>query len=173
MATGPITKAEDHLVETLANCARFQTLVGALNATEAKASIHTDALTEPASDGIYTQAELEALHPYALVATDGDAGYYMEFSSMSAVGGHEYADGGRIVLALARIAPGVSITADERGWKEIVGEIIAQLFVLAGGAGYLAITAIRLVALDRFHPDDQVDMADAQGARLAVEWGAD
>ena len=172
MATGPIAKAEDYLKETLANCAAFRTLVGAADAAGAKASIYTDALTEPVSGGVYSQAELEALHPFALIATDADAGFYMEFSSISS-GGHEYADGGRILLRLVRIAPGVSIASDERGWKEIFGAILDQLFGLAGGAGYLAITAIRVLSMDRFHPDDQVDMADAQGVTVAIEWGGE
>jgi hypothetical protein len=173
-AAGPISLAEEYLKTQLANVAAFQTFVSAANAAAALLSIYNDALPAPAAaNGVYTKAELVALHPYAVVETDPEGGYEMTFAAMGS-GGHEYLDSGRIILRMVRIVPAdTSIQDAERGWKNTVGQIMDGLFDLAGGAGYLAITGIALVGLHRFHPDDEVDMGDAQGATIAVDWGSE
>jgi len=172
-ASGPISLAEDYLKETLAACGTFQTLVEAEDATEAKASIYNDALPEPAAGDEYTKAELTGYHPYATIETDPDGGYDMIFDAVGA-GGHDCRDAGRLIVRIARIVPDNTGIADaERGWKNTIGNILAELWGNAGAAGFLAITGVALIGLHRFHPDNEPGMGDAQGATIAVEWGSE
>lgn len=174
MAAGPISLAEDYLKATLAASATFRTLVEAEDAEAAEASIHNDALPAPAAaDGVYTKTELEGYHPYALVDTDPDGGYQMVFSAVGA-GGYEYGDSGKLILRLARLVPAdTDVAAVERSWKNTIGQILTEMGDVAGTAGYLAITGMTLVSLDRFHPDNEPGMGDAQGATVAIDWGAE
>lgn len=171
---GPISLAEDYLETTLANCAAFQSLVSAANAAAALLSIYNDALPAPADGEGYTKAELVALHPYALIETDADGGYAMGFASVNADGSHNYRDAGKLCLRIVRqVTAGGEIVDDERTWKNTIGQILTQLWALAGQAGYLAITGIAVEGWHRFHPNDEPAMGDAQGVTIAVEWGAE
>ena len=172
---GPISLAEDYLADTLAAVSAFQTLVGAASAAEAKESIYNDALPAPAADGgEYTLAELQDYHPYALVETDPEGGYQMDFASIGGDGTHEYRDSGKLILRIVRLIDTAGeIEDDERTFKNTIGQILDGLWGLAGQAGYLAITAIRVVGWHRFHPNDEPALGDAQGVKVEVHWGTE
>jgi len=176
MTSGGISLAEEYLKASLAASSHFQALVEAENAEAALESIHNDGLPPPAAaDGRYTKTELVGYHPYGIVATDPERGYATRFSAIGSTGGHEYVDAGSLVLVLARIVPAeeTAIATAERAWKDVVGPILADLWAVAGLAGYLAVTAIELAELARYHPDDEPEMGDAQQATLLVDWGVE
>ena len=169
---GPISLAEDYLEATLAGCAAFRTLVAAANPAAAKTSIHNDALPAPAAGEGYTKTELQALHPFGLIKTDPEGGYAQGFSSANSDGSHNYRDGGKLILRIYRqVTAGSEIADDERTWKNTVGQILDQLWALAGQAGYLAITAIAIEGWHRFHPDNEPAMGDVQGVTIGIHWG--
>lgn len=170
---GPISLAEEYLRSTLADVTAFRTWCGAANQSEALARIHNDGLPAPADleDG-YTKTELQSYAPYAIVETDEEDGYRMQFASVG--DGYNYAEGGKLILRLVQIVAAGDkddIEEAERKWKNSIGQIMAGLFEKAGGAGYLAITGLELAELFRFHPNDQPALGDQQGAMIGVEWG--
>ncbi len=172
---GPISLAEEYLRATLADVTAFRTWCGAAGQAEALAKIHNDGL--PAATDLengYTKSELQDYAPYAIIETAEEAGYRMRFSAVGS--SHEYADGGKLVLRLVQfVAVGDKddVKEAERKWKNAIGQIMAGLFGLAGGAGYLAITGLELEELFRFHPNDNPALGDQQGAMIGVEWGSE
>lgn len=176
--TTPVTDAEGYLRATLADVAAFRSWCGAADQAAALARIHIDATTAPADsqNEEYTDAELAALIPYALIATDPDGGYRMRAAGINADNSTNWIDSGRLVLELIQLVPAQqarNIAAAEAAWKQDLGKILVGLWTLAGKAGYLAITAIHLAALYRIDDDDKASLGDQQGATLTIDWGED
>lgn len=168
--SGGPSLALDYLKTTLANSAAFQTLVGAEDATEAKASIYLHSLPVPADANQYTLAELTGYRPYALLWTTRYEGAHEASDSA-----HRFRENGAMSMQIEQDVASAITTNNaevELRWENTIGNIIGELFDLAGQAGYLAITRISANdGLHRTHPDQYATLGDSQWADLEVEWG--
>jgi len=140
-AAGPLSLVEQTLKNTLGDCAAFRTWVGASGddaQEQARNRIHRAALGPPDDLAEYTKAELARKRPYVLfwdtpdfeIIADSDAGY--EITGTLAV---------RFEWDVPEAIKNDPDEIDLR-FKNIVGEILAELFAKRTEGGYLAVTAI-------------------------------
>ncbi len=166
---GELSLAQDFLRTQLADCAEFRTLVGAANQAQALDDIYQDVLPDPADAVEYTQAELIALRPYALIGMSNEDGLTLEHVSTGS--SFDFSPSGTFEVWIVRDLPGAEDgTTADLTWRNIVATIVTELAALAGQAGYLAFERIELVALHRNHPDLAQTQGDNQLAMLRVEW---
>ena len=170
---GPIMLAQEYLRTTLADSAAFRTFVGASGSeaqTQALNRIHHEGLPLEKVGETFTASELRALRPCAIVwIDDGGAGY-----STTALAAGVWSDRGSLHVELQWDVPdeirGDMDEADRR-FKSLVGQIIADIKVLAYAGGYLACEEISLVEGPvHIHPDDESSQGDYVWVRLHVTW---
>jgi hypothetical protein len=139
MAAGILSLAQDALRSTLADSTTYRALTDpVMEQAAALASIHRDGLPAPADTHEYTLAELEGYRPFATIVDDDDNSF-----AGSTV---DWMHRGRMLVTIERDAPdGASPTPSDpatKEWRDIIGQIIADLQTVAGTAGYLDITSI-------------------------------
>ena len=167
---GELSKAQDNLRTQLADSSEFRTLVGAANQAQALDDIYQDVLPDPADGVEYTQAELIALRPYALIGMSDEDGF--SFEHVSTGTSYDFTPRSTLELWIVRDLPsGEDGTTADLTWRNIVLTIMEEIADLAGQAGYLAFTGIDLIALHRNHPDLEPTQGDNQLAMLRVVWG--
>ena len=168
-ASGPLSTADDRLIQTLADAAAFRTWCSAADQAEALARIHQDGLPSPAAE-TYTPAELNTYRPFAICWTEPDGGFRVE---KDAVGGAvwEYRDGGRMAAYLEQQAPDLEPGPLARTVKNSIGDIIDDVLALAGQAGYLAVK--RLVVYGPYRSELVAETAqdDAMAFYFDIVWG--
>ena len=167
--SGILSLPMKYLRDSLADCAAFRTFAGAADQAAALARIHYFELTPPADVEAYTKAEITALRPYAIVATQDRNGFSAELDGAS--DHFEFADSGRLWLYVARTVAG---DQPELEFCNHLGAIVAGLCKLAGQAGYLALTEISLEAGPfRGHHDLDPTEGIEQIAVFSIDYGTE
>lgn len=172
---GSISLAQENFRVTIADTATFRQLVEAADRAAALEHLYHDGLPEPANGTEYTKEEIQDYRPWGIVFTDDHRGFRRRKVS---TGG--FRSSGRLRLRLCRECP--NPTADGPNseavleWKNIVGQIIAELcsLAVAGDSEHLAFDEI---ALDYGPFASAPELAAAQGvwqgAELSVAWGGE
>ena len=151
-----------HLQTLLANCASFQTWVGADNVEEAKAKIHLIAIGGD-----------DFNRPFALIAQGDD------WQSRADAGGASnwLQDSGSLLLLFeANIK---STYQDKNHYKDAeleftnpIGTVLQDMKTLAGKSGYLTINEIRKKAGPmRSDPDEKATEGDYYQIIFDIAWG--
>ncbi len=159
--------AKANLKATLADAAAFRTWVGASDHAGADAHIYSNRLPAPADTdtGVYTQAELTALRPFAIVMPTEQDPYQLTGIAISDA--TDFAETGKLRILLEQNA-----AEDPETWETTVDGIITGIKGLAGKAGYLDIANLRIVALYlKAAADDIPTLGDFQQAMLELDWG--
>jgi len=169
---GPISLAQSHLRQMLADCPAFRTWASAADVTAALARIHQESLPPPAEHASeHTLAELHNYRPYALIWTAAENGLRLRADAASA----EYEESGRLMIQLIQDVPADLAgqpAALDMAFKNSVGQIMADLCAHSGQAGYLCIRELGLAyGPYRTHPDDLPSLGDAIAVELIVDWG--
>ncbi len=179
---GPISLSLDNLANTLADSENFRTFVGAADRAAALAKIHVGALPRPGTPPAfehreYTEAEITALRPYALIWVDEAGGGLV--STKVAAG--TFVQSGRIKCQLIQnVAAGIADDLPEVDlvFNNSIGEIIDDLYALVAlgvTATYSYLAAIDRIVTDagpsRLDAESEAGMGDAQGVELGIEWG--
>jgi len=170
---GCLSLAEENLRLTLADATAFRTWCGAADQAAALARIYREGLPAPQHGDNYTAEELSLYRPYAVVFTLEQAGLTKTLDSISAH--YEFAAQGRLKLRLYQNCPGGfndQPTSDANiQWKNSIGQIIDGLCDLAGQAGYLACSEIRVDAGPYWaHPKKVPVEGLWQGVELGIAW---
>lgn len=157
---------------TLANCAAFQSLVGAANPAGALAKIYHDAWPKPASGGpVHTLAEMISLRPSAIVFTEEDRGFLSERDASADFCWHH---SGIIHFIIYRNVPAEDIddlSKVDTDFRTILGDIYSNLIELSETPGMLAARAISFSGPWRTDVEKLNEIGDAQGAEIVVQWG--
>lgn len=172
---GSMSLAQEYLRITLADCAAFRALVGATGGTaqaQALARIYHDALPPPRVGPGHTLAELELYRPCALLWQHQSGGFGRKVVAVGSSVDHG--------VLMMRIAADVDKEISENHqevyirFQNAISQIIDDLVVLAGQAGYLAITQIDVEAGPyRTHPDEYDTTGDCQFCDLRITWGVE
>lgn len=168
---GAISLAQDYLRKTLADCATWRTWVGAIDQAQSLNRVHLVGIAPPSGD-IYTRSELERKRPFAIVAMSPEGG----FSARHIAGGgvREYGQSGAISIQIVddvqrEIAENFA-EIDIR-FNNNVGQIIDEMKVLSGQAGYLAIDTLEVESGPfRSHEDEESGVGDLIAIDLRVTW---
>lgn len=162
-ASGPITKAEEHLANMIANCATFQSITSSDDAAEAIDHVYFDSLPVPAGNlPQHSAAELQSYRPFALVYSDESSVIRYTLRGIDA-SGFRFGQRGTVKFFLEiDIDPDDSDEPQEaeRKVKNSFGKIIDELAELAGQPGYIAASSIDFTGPVRAHPDDVQDVGD-------------
>ena len=172
-AEGPISRADTLLAASLAACARWQSMVGAVAAPAALARIHFGALPPPdARRQEYSLAELAALRPFAIVFADEDTTLTLRHKSTGTR--RRFHDEGLVKFYIERDVP-AELALDpaelDRRFKNDAGVLMQELCALAGLAGYLAINEITGRGPLRSDKDEVTGKGDYQHFYFDVQWG--
>lgn len=168
-----IQEAQNIARATLAACAAFQTLVEAIDATEALEHIYHDAFPSPESERAeHTRAELTALRPCAVIYTEDNQGWVV---SRDAMGNEDCWNArGIIHVLLYRNVP----EADEfnpskvdTDFRTVIGDIAEGIIGLSETAPYLAARKLTVSGPTRTPLKELKDIGDAQAAEILIEWG--
>lgn len=162
--------AQDHLVESLANSAEFQSFVGAANATESKNSIYQDILPDPAGDNDeFDAADLNTQRPYAIIYTDETlAGYIYNRDATGC-----WTGSGVLGFKLERAIPGTGTASSwDADFRNIGGKIIREIAEQAETAGRLAAQRIQMQGPFRIVEEAAQELGDFQWLQFQVFWGA-
>lgn len=171
-ATGPISLPLSALRTILSNCAQFQTWTSTANAAAALAKIYLVA-TPLASIS----------RPFAWIShRNGIAGLSLQRDQLTPVSGSTeiaYAGSGSLVLGFEANLAGTSgfDAADEEfTFTNAIGQIIKEMFILSGRAGYMNLEGVQsLTPPQRSHPDESSSGASSGGGSyirhiFAVNW---
>ena len=172
---GCISKAQEFLRTTIANSATFQTLVGAGDAATALASIYHEALPPPAGNATEPAlAELQCYRPVACGWTNEEEGGCIK-SLQSISTRSDFREAGQLFAFSEEDVP-IGIANDpsevDLQFKNTVGQIIDDVCLLAGQAGYLAFNQIASSGPFRTHENAVKTEGDAQSMLLRFDWGA-
>lgn len=178
MATAASTslgKAREHLRAMLAASTAFQTWVGATGedaaakAADAEGSIWYESLPLPADDAeVYSDEEVEAYWPYALLFSDG--------YQIRPVAAESHRDGGVFGLQL------VGLVDDEAGndpteatvlFENAVMQVLEDIADLREQAGYLDFSELQVMGGPvRSRPDDiAAGGRDELAITVRIPWG--
>jgi len=171
--SGYIAEPKLRLAKMIAASAAFRTLVSAADADAALASIHYDALPEPADEetGEYTLAELQNYRPCAIVADERMNGWRAE-----RVAEQVFRPSGMVVFEIFTDAASShegQPTADAIGtFMNTLGEILEDILEVQGVEPYLAIKSVQK-ADGPFWGDPDAAPTEGVwiGAQFLVEWG--
>jgi hypothetical protein len=149
-ATNCWTDQEDRLRESLSNRAQFQPWTSTASATLAKARIHVETPPEPASKDKYTEAEVAAMLPMAIIMDAEDAG--QSWKRMCHGVGQFYTNNGtKYIQFMARLDLTSESTQEQvRRFKNVVGKIILEMNDQSGGdatADYVEVNLVERVQL--------------------------
>lgn len=172
-AEGEISLAEDYLASTIAASARFQSLVGAANATAAKERIYFDLLPPPVHGEKHSRPELVALRPCCIVYTDENAGLTFVHDASGVDFSFNFT-GGQINFELIANVPDQyshDPSAVARWFKNHVGVIVKEMGGYAGKAGYLAIERLEVGNIGRAPVNKVPTYGDYVGVVGTVQWG--
>jgi hypothetical protein len=160
--------------QTLANCAAFQSLVGADDATEALERIYHDQLPKPESGKPeHSKAELTTLRPCAIVYTAMGPGGWI--SQRDAMGDDCWHNSGIIVCVIMRNVPEEDkefLSLVDTEFRTIAGNILVQLIELSETEENLTCDRIEAMGPYRTDPKELSAVGDAQSFELVVHWGA-
>ena len=165
-----IQEAQDLLATTLAASTTFRTFVGAADPSGALERIYHDYIPEPAGE-VYTPDELSDIRPCAMIYTLPANGF--EWTKDAASGGHNcWTGSGRLVCVLMRDFP-TDMDASEADvdFREIAGDILADIRDLAETGGYLAATKFSGSGPFRTLPEELSEIGDRQAFELYIDWG--
>ena len=166
-ATNSLTKAAQHLHDSLANSAQFQTLTSAANATQAATHIYLDALERP--DGTaYTLAEIEKLRPFALIC-GGEIPIRTDFQAPPA----GFMRSGELEMRLFMSVPDEVATKPGeigRRFDNVLGTIVKELEAQCGTAGRLAFDSCEARRWSRTSDEDEEQFGDALQALITFTW---
>ncbi len=168
--TAYLTDAENRLKAMLANCPAFQTFCGVASEAAALPRIFIDAVPEPSDKTVYTQAELQAIYPGALVYNDREAGGLVIANIAHPL---TPATSGRVIAELVRPVPAGARATVDGTLKSALNDILTDVVARHGQAGYLEFKTIECEGPYRFGSDEipaQFD-ADYQGADFGFTWG--
>ena len=180
-AVGDIATAKELLRTSLANCTAFRTWDGNdWTVDQAKARIYLDSLPPPARDSQdYTLAELEAYHPFAIVAEpdfDQQVRWMASASNFDA-----FVCSGVLLVMFFRTVPDDvldDLPSAQREMDNFIGQLVRSndrnspgLLELSGQAGYLRIYEIASTYSSFTHPDERPAIGDEQRHGLVVRWG--
>lgn len=168
-ATGALSKADDRLIQSLADADAFRTWCGAADQAEALEHIHQDGLPSPAA-ATYTPEELNTYRPLAICWTEPDGGFHVEQDSVGS-GSWQFRDGGRVTAYLEQEAPDLEPGPLARTVKNSIGSIVSDLMDLAGDAGYLAIKRLTVYGPYRSHLLEETAQDDSMGFYFDILWG--
>jgi hypothetical protein len=165
-ATNSLTKAAQHLHDSLANSAQFQTLTSAANSTQAATHIYLDALPRPDSMN-YVRAEIEKLRPFALINTES---YHASLEAPPSGFGHS----GVLALRLFRsVADEIASKPGEIGrrFDNTLGTLLAELEAQCGTAGRLAFNDYDMSEpWGRTSDEEEEDFGDSLKALITFSW---
>lgn len=185
LGTSLLWTPQNLLADTLAATSEFQSITGTASADDAKASIYHDALPPPplgADD--YSQAELVAMRPFALISTIPSGG----LNTLRDATESEQTSG-RLMIEFELNTPD-ALSRDpgilEQWLKTLVGRIIVRpdgesssfnglldLFhTTSGSQSYLAGNTVTLSGLYRTMPDAVEALGDFIIVELEVGWGS-
>ena len=168
-AQGPISLAKQNGVDLLAATAAFQSFVDAADASEAKGSIHRDALPRPETEGDWTRAELENARPFALVSTWPDAGFVT-----NRIAQLQERESGQLAVQLEDGVRNVEVddpAALAERIENVVGQIIAEAWDLGDGSDHLRLKTVEFIGWERADPDMATSQGDHWQALMRWEWG--
>ncbi|MCG8407560.1 MAG: hypothetical protein MI923_20375 [Phycisphaerales bacterium] len=97
---GGISLAQERLRQMVANCPTFQTWTGAETVEQALSRVYHLDLPEPENGVAYNLQQLKKLRPFAVVATDPDAGYTETLAGRST-----WVDGGELFVGFEQDVP--------------------------------------------------------------------
>lgn len=159
-----IQDVQDLLATTLSESVAFQDFVSAANAAAALAKVYHDVMPAPAGDR-YTEVELAALRPSALIYTERYEDVYDATDTC-------WRASGRLVCKLRRTTPSTGTDSElDIDFREIAGEIIQDLKDVCETAGRLQSRAILAEGPFRSHPTEQKAAGDYQEFELTIDWG--
>jgi hypothetical protein len=164
-----IQTAQDLLKTTLSYSAAFQSLVGAVDETEAAARIYHDALPPPADGSAsYSAAQLSVLRPCAMIYTES----FMR--ELVAMGSDCWASWGQMKCIIYRNVP-TAIADDpsqvDTTFRVIAGDIISEMIAQCDTAGRLASRKFEARGPYRTPPDEINAIGDEQVYELIIDWG--
>ncbi len=168
---GSLSLSLQYAKQMLAASATFRTLVGAADQAEAEAKIYLEGLPEPADNAdVYSESELAAYRPYAIVWGDESGGL-----AKRRIGAAAWEDSGRTVLLIGQAAPDVDRADGDRSWANTVGQIVDELCDLVdtdGGAKrYLVFNVLQIEqGPGRWHPDYAAGEGEEQFVVITLEW---
>jgi hypothetical protein len=177
-AAGQLAQIETLLANNLANATTFQEMTGAANAAAALGSIYFGSIPEPANGAQYTEAELAAIWPCAVIATDAMNG----FTWRRDASGPHYLPSGTLEMVLERETPSGTWQEIDRAWKNKIGQLVKRTD--EGGAhygildwtdadgDYLRISQCVLLAIGTSEIDEVEGTGSFQQAVLRIDWGA-
>lgn len=168
---GFISLAKDYLRDSLANCATWQSWVGASGtgaADVAVARIYDEALPPSTSGNQHTLAELKAARPFALLTTES-AGLSVTAAPVTT------SDYGVLTLIIYdNVPPDIERDDGEIAvrFENKLGAIMYELSQNRDTASYLALDNIELQHWGRTPKNELAMYGDAVQAVLRVEWSA-
>lgn len=159
-----IQDVQDLLATTLSESEAFQDFVVAANATAAIAKVFHDVMPAPDGDR-YTEAELTALRPSALIYTERYEDVYDATDSC-------WRASGRLVCKLRRSTPAIGTdSAKDISFRQIAGYIVQDLKDMCETAGRLASRGIVVEGPFRTHPTEIKAAGDFQEVDMTIDWG--
>jgi hypothetical protein len=178
-----ISYQEERLAITIANCSYFQDMVGATDSVEARRHIYIHTLPRPIDGDRYSQQELMAYRPFALIATDPFHGYARWHDAAYSPGD----DSGALIINFEKNSDRDILNDDQaimRRWTNWIGGIVKAnppetygLMDLAHtrpdeDRDYLAIERVNVVQMYRVdEPKTVIAQGDHLFAVLQIRWG--
>jgi len=164
-SAGSISLRLKYLADTLANCAAFQSLVGAANAAEALRHIWEDGLPAPTTGSQYTVSELQGMLPYALIWCE-------KITHTHEAEPASFMVDAELAVQLVRAVPEElrwDMHQASRQWSNTVGTIMDQMRAQASTAGRLSIATIEMAEPHyRTMTEEERSEGDQQFADLIV-----
>jgi hypothetical protein len=175
-AAGTVSLAQDYLATMLADCPTWRTWVGADDRPKALGHIYIEELPPPPNRGAeYAGNQLVALRPFALISTDETDGLERARVGVNDDGGYSFDERGRLRILIednVAEADADDAAAADRTFKNALGQVLDELCGLAGKAGYVALTRVRLAFGPVRAAEELVaEQGDHIWAVLALEWG--
>lgn len=166
-----LTRAEDAVVETIANSNAFQAMVAAADAAEAKERIYVDHLPNPNEDrDEWTREQWDALFPLAgvLPPDDDEQVSFLHYANGS---GFEYATSLAFhIRFVQRPNPALDIANASREFKNTIGTIAEEMLAQSYTPGRFKFTKLAPAGIIMLTPISQVATL---GDALVWTWRGD
>ncbi len=166
---GQFSEVLEHLRESLSQSATLRTLLGAVDATAAKARIHYHRLPEPAAGDTYTETEQADYRPFVLVGMAINAGF-----RVLQVAAYEHTVRGTVSASIVAVPDDANgRQAADVTFANQLGAIMSELADLSGTAGCLAWREARLAEgpLRLEWKNVEGHAAEELGARIDFDYG--
>ncbi len=166
-----IQVAQDLVCSTLSNCPTFQSLVGAVDATEALDKVFQDALPKPVAEA-YTKQELINLRPYAIVAYEADieSWSYARIATGGSTDQCWRAQGSLRIEILRSTTSNLTPAQDAKSFREVASSIIQEMAAQYESGG-IAADLYGLQGPYRIADEQLEELGDHSWVIISVQFG--